>query len=190
MAKQNEETQSKQDAPKSSISIEELQAVVNAAVSAALQQTNASGKDIAQALLDARKPYVNPRDKANEDSMRLSMREQAKLTKAQVEQDQELCPHKKGANALSSRMDNQDSSWVKHILDTGEVIGICTNCTKVVSSLNPADIHHFQDRGTNITSMAGRRTFADPLAVQKRRLGLDQKEIFVEEDKPEEVAAK
>lgn len=183
-----QEKEEKQSKGKSAVSLEELQAIVNAAVTAALQQSNASGKDIAEALLEARKPYVDPKQKLNEESMRLSMREQAALTKAQTEHDQALCPHKKGANALSSRMDNQDSSFVKHILDSSEVIGICTNCTKVISSLNPQDIHYFQDRGTNITSMAGRRTFADPLRVQRARLGLDQKEIFAEEELPATTA--
>lgn len=190
MAKQNEETQSKQDAPKSSISIEELQAVVNAAVSAALQQTNASGKDIAQALLDARKPYIDPKQKANEESMRRSMREQAKLAKENAKREQAACPHVKGCSESSSRSDPFDSALAHLILDTGERVAVCTNCTRIFSSLNPEDVPFLQKKSTNQVAMSGRREFANPLAAQRARLGLDQVEIFAEEEKPVEVAAK
>lgn len=173
-----------EDNQKSSMSLEELQLVVNTAVKAALDHSNVSNRAIADALLKAREPYTDPRQKLNDENMRKNMRESVENQKRQVIFDQANCVHKKGANPLSARIDFQDSSFAKHRLDTGEVIGICTNCTKVISSLNQEDMKHFQDRGSNIMSSAGIRNFNDPLKVQKKRLGLDQKEIFIEEEEP------
>lgn len=167
---------------KSAVSLKELQAIVNAAVQAALEHSNVSNQAIADALLKAREPYIDPRQKLNEETMRANMRESEKNRKRQVQFDQENCVHKKGANPLSARIDFQDSSFAKHRLDTGEIIGICTNCTKVISSLNPDDRKWFQDRGSNIMSSAGIRTFDNPRQVQEKRLGKDQKEIFVDEE--------
>lgn len=167
---------------RSSISLDELQAVVNAAVSAALTNSSASGKAIADALLEARKPYVDPRVKANEEAARRSMKESAKREKEAFKQAQSNCRHKKGSNPLSWYAEENNSSFALHKLDTGEWIGICTNCTKVISSQIPDDAIFFQgSRGTNIRSAAGERYFADPKAVQAVRLGIDQKEIFVDE---------
>lgn len=168
---------------KSSISMEELQAVVNAAVSAALANSSASGEAIASALLEARKPYIDPRQKANEEAARTSMRESAKRDRESFAAAQKNCPHKKGSNPLSWYSDDNNSSFALHKLDTGEWVGICTNCTKVISSQIPEDAIFFQgSRGTNIRSAAGERYFSDPKKVQAARLGIGQKEIFAEEN--------
>lgn len=168
---------------KSSISMEELQAVVNAAVSAALSNSSASGEAIAAALLEARKPYVDPRLKVQEEAARKSMRESARVQREAFLEAQKNCHHKKGSNPLSWYSEENNSSFALHKLDTGEWIGICTNCTKVISSQISEDAIFFQgSRGTNIRSAAGERFFADPKTVQAARLGLNQKEIFVTED--------
>lgn len=184
------ETKSKQT---SSVSLDELQAIVNAAVTAALQQTANQGEQIASALLKAREPYVDPKQKANEESMRRSMHASDESQRRALAQDQLLCTHRKGSNALSSFPAENNYAFIKHVLDTGEIIGICTNCTKVISSVNdgrdgrPNEINFFQLPSTNGTSQAGRRFFDDPLKAQRARHGFNQKEIFVDEQSGELV---
>jgi hypothetical protein len=166
--------------------IEKLAAIVNAAVTAAMKEgaenTHAMAKTIAEALVEARKPYVSPQDVANREAARKSSREQAAKQKSIKDWEQGHCPHVKGSNPNSFRSDPYDSAVQKHLLDTGEVIGICSNCTKVFSSLNPEDYQWLTAKSTNQVSMAGRREFADSNAAKRARLGLDQKEIFVDSD--------
>jgi len=86
------------------------------------------------------------------------------------------------------------------VLDTGETIGVCSNCQKVISSMNQEDYTYFQMGGGNVRAAAGYadRFFADPLKAQRARLGLDQRELVLDEttgdlvEKPtaEELAAK
>lgn len=189
MAKEIEAKESKVEAsaPTSSVSLVELQAIVNAAVTAALAQSANQGQQIAAALLEARKPYEDPKQKANEESMRRSMHASDESQRRALAQDQLLCTHRKGSNALSSFPAENNYAFIKHVLDTGEIIGICTNCTKVISSVNdgrdgrPNEISFFQLPSTNGTSQAGRRFFDDPLKAQRARHGFDQKELVVDE---------
>lgn len=166
--------------------IEKLAAIVNAAVSAAMEkgasQSTQMAQAIAEALVEARKPYVSPQDIANRESAKKSSREQAAKQKQIKEWEQSHCKHVKGSNPNSFRSDPFDSAVAKHVLDTGEVIGICTNCTKIFSSLNPEDYEFLTAKSTNQPSMAGRREFADANAAKRARLGLDQKEIFVDSE--------
>lgn len=180
-----------EEAKKKSNSFEDAElakiaAIVNAAVSAAMkegasQSTNMASA-ITEALIEARKPYTSPQDIANRESARKSSREQAARQKRTKELEQAACKHVKGSNPNSFRSDPYDSAIARHVLDTGEIIGICTNCNKVFSSLFEADIPWLREKSTNQTSMAGRREFANQDAAKRARLGLDQKEIFVDSD--------
>lgn len=164
----------------------DLQAIVSAAVAAALEhaskQTSASNSDLAAAILKAREPYIDPKVKANEASARKSMKEQAARQKATKKMEQAACPHYKGCNNLSAEGKPQDASIAHLRLDTGELIGVCTNCTRVFSSLNPEDVPYLQKKTTNQRASAGgERYFENPAKAQRARLGLDQEEIFVNE---------
>jgi hypothetical protein len=172
---------------KLSFDIEEVQDLVTAAVVAAAEQGREANKEttlaIVQALLDARKPYIDPKQKALETMTREQNKNQAKQIKRDFEAGQDNCPHKKGSSPLSWYNDPNNSSFGIHTLDTGEIVGICTNCTKVISSLDPTHRVFFANaRGTNIRSAAGVRSFADPLAAQRAGSGRDLKEIFVDDD--------
>lgn len=164
--------------------IEKLAAIVNAAVSAAMEkgaaQSTNMAQAIAEALIEARKPYVSPQEIANRESAKKSSREQREKQEAIKKYEQKVCKHVKGSNPNSFRSDPFDSAIAKHVLDTGEVIGICTNCNRVFSSLNPEDYEWLTAKSTNQPSMAGRREFADANAAKRARLGLDQKEYFVD----------
>jgi len=170
-----------------------LAAIVNAAVSANSKENSSNMAEmasiIAKALIESKKPYIDPRVKANNEAARRSMLESRKREQEAFIAAQSNCLHKKGSNPLSWYSDPNNSSFVLHRLDTGEWIGICTNCTKVISSLLPADQPFFTgSRGTNIRSAAGERVFSDPIKAQRARLGEDQKEIFVDEESGEVVS--
>jgi hypothetical protein len=167
---------------KSSVSLDELQSIINAAVTAALQTQAANTTQLAEAIRDSKTPYVDPKQKANNESMRRSMIEAKKQEKERTEFFQnKVCPHTMGSSPNSARS-LPDSSFAVHTLDTGEIIGVCTNCQKVISSQVQDDIQWFAKKGGNIRSSAGQRTFMDPLRAQRARLGIGQEEIFVDEE--------
>lgn len=172
--------------------VTKLVAIVNAAVSAAGKENATNMNDmasiIAKALIESKKPYIDPRQKANDAAARRSMISSRAKEQAAFKAAQFNCPHKKGSNPLSWYSDPNNSSFIIHRLDNNEIIGVCTNCTKVISSQLPEDQPFFRDsRGTNIRSAAGDRVFSDPLKVQRDRLNLDAKEIFVDEETGEVV---
>lgn len=149
------------------LGIEELQAIISASVAQAVAQ---SSNVIAQALIESRKPYVNPLNKQNEDAMRDQMREVHDRIKREIEASRDGCAHLQGSNALSE-FQGQMGSFVLHQLDTGVVVGICTNCQKTIwsNSSDPAEIKMFSRKNANRMSKAGQRVFLDPLKAQATR---------------------
>lgn len=168
--------------------VTKLAAIVNAAVTAAMKESGEStqnmAKTIAEALIEARKPYIDPKQVAFNAVAKKSAREQAEKQKKVKEFEQSACEHVKGSNPNSFRSDPYDSSIARHVLDTKEVIGICTNCNRVFSSLSPEDVPFLRKKSSNQTSHAGAadRFFENPREAQEARLGKNQTEIFVDED--------
>jgi hypothetical protein len=181
------------DQERTSVSYADLQAIVSSAVAEAVKAAIASQAQnttaLADAIRDSKKPYQDPRAKANDEAMRKSMIASKKDEKERTEFYQDkVCPHTMGSSPNSARA-LPDSSFAIHVLDTGEVIGVCTNCTKVISSLKQDDLQYFAKKGGNIRSAAGQRFFSNPLKAQQARLGIGQEEIFVDEPSPETVPA-
>jgi hypothetical protein len=143
-----------------------LAQLVAAAVSSATEQ---SAQIIAKALIESRKPYVDPKQEANEETFRQSTRELELRIRRSLKNEQASCPHMQGSNALSDYQ-GQLTSIVMHRLDTGLIIGICTNCQKHFYSDRPDDQIWFRKKSGNRMSSAGQRVFMDPLrAMQKGR---------------------
>lgn len=161
--------EAKESGEKITVGATELQAIVAAAVAAALDKAQGaqveSAKIIAEALIEARKPYKDPNQEENQKRMREQMRETQERIRKNIEASRDACPHLQGSNPLSS-FQGQSGSFVLHTLDTGEMIGICTNCLKVISSSNRDDIKFFQKKNGNVPSAAGQRIFFDPLKVR------------------------
>jgi hypothetical protein len=170
---------------RTSISYTELQGIVSAAVSEAVKAAIASQSQntvaLADAIRDSKRPYEDPKQKANDAAMRKSMIAAKNEEKKRTTYFQDnVCPHTMGSSESSARA-LPDSSFAVHVLDTGEVIGVCTNCQKVISSLKQEDARLFAKKGGNIRSAAGQRTFVNPYKAQQARLGIGQEEIFVNE---------
>lgn len=150
----------------------QLQELIAGAVSSAVEKANEQSasafEKLANALIESRKPYVDPKQAENEENMRKQMREQTRKQKLLLERDQQVCEHKQGSNSLSMFTSPMGmSSIIHHTLDTGEVIGICTNCIKIIRWGDPDYTKLMNMRSGDVPSSAGRRFFADPVAAIK-----------------------
>jgi hypothetical protein len=150
---------------KMALSVDELQTIISASVSNALEQ---SSKIMANAILEARKPYVDPGREENERRQREQSREAYERIRAEIEASYKTCPHLQGSNALSE-FQGQLGSFVLHQLDTGVIVGICTNCQKQIWSNNPEDHEYFRRKQANRISRAGQRVFLNPVKAQAAR---------------------
>jgi hypothetical protein len=161
MAKnQEEETPPKEI----TLNLKDLQAMIAQAVAmASIEAGKSTSETLANAILESRKPYVDPRNEQNEEQMRQSSREQRKREIEQTKYSQDNCPHMQGSNALSDRRGDM-SAIVMHKLDTGLVIGICTNCIKIFDARNPDHRKFFNMKSGNRMSASGSRFFSDPVA--------------------------
>lgn len=160
---------------KISLGLDDLKELITSAVAQAVAHSQeSSAKIIAEAMLEARKPYVDPRQKQNEEMMREQMRDVQERINREIEASKASCPHLQGSNALSE-FQGQLGSFILHQLDTTEVIGICSNCQKIIRSTNdgkdgrPDDTQYFMRKSANRLSRAGQRQFRDPTKAQLAR---------------------
>src|SRR5579875_3449487 len=118
------------------LSAKDLQALINSAVTAAVTKATEAAaqgnietfKMLADAIIESRKPYVDPNKVKNEELMREQMREQRRRLEESLKRDQARCQHLQGSHELSDFPSPHGlTSIVHHYLDTGEQIGICTN---------------------------------------------------------------
>jgi hypothetical protein len=65
----------------------------------------ASSDKLANALLESRKPYRDPKQEENEEFMREQAREQRRRESANLKAYQDNCPHLAGSNPLSDQPD-------------------------------------------------------------------------------------
>ena len=152
------------------ISMSELREMMVAAVTAAVQQSSeTSAKMIAEALIESKKPYIDPRQAENEANMRKSMHEVHERIQRDIKASQDSCSHLQGANSLSDypRQFNL-TAIVQHKTDVGEIIGICTNCQRIFRQGDPDYIEQmFKRKSGNRMSQAGQRTFINPYDVER-----------------------
>ena len=83
---------------KVTLTVAELQALINTSKGDSMEKL---GAILANALLESKKPYVDPRQQENEAAMRKAMRLQLEQQKRDLVATQELCPHLIGCNQLS-----------------------------------------------------------------------------------------
>jgi hypothetical protein len=152
----------------------ELQQMISAAVSAAVGAANEKStevmskgmEELAKALIESKKPYIDPRQVQNEEAMRKSMREVNERMRKQILASQATCPHLQGSSE-NSDFTGQLTSIVMHRLDNGVIVGICTNCQMQIFSDDPSpEVQKlFRMKSGNRMSSAGVRTFLDPKAA-------------------------
>lgn len=128
-----------------------------ALLTTAIQQSNAGQQEnMLNALSELRKPYENPGEKALQEQMRIAHRALMAKQEAGEKASQEACPHFQGCSEHSDRAGDQ-TSIIKHRLDSGEVIGICTNCQRVFRQTDEDYRKQMGRKSGNQMSQAGQR---------------------------------
>lgn len=151
---------------KVTLDMADLQQIISSAVATAVAS---SANVLAEAIKESKRPYVDEKQHANDETMRQSMREQMKRIREDIAASQDSCPHLQGSNPLSEQS-GVLTSIVRHRLDTGEVVGFCTNCTRIFRA-NDKDYGYWMRRKSgNRLSEAGRRFFLDPSSVIRATL--------------------
>jgi hypothetical protein len=160
-----------------SLTVDQLQEIISAAVA---KQNSAPSSDqmfskLIEAVIESRKPYKDPLQAENDRLQRDADRAQLAATEANKKFAQDSCPHVKG---LGGQEPGSTSSFWLHTADTGERIGICSFCQKVISSLVPEDAKFFAMKGSNVPSAAGVRAFLDPVAAMTARFPAEQRKAI------------
>jgi hypothetical protein len=151
-----------------SMTREDLSALIAGAIEAAKVASSNDTAALVNAILESRKPYVDPAQKATLTAIRKQMREQRLKIMEQMKLEQASCPHLQGSNPLSDFPSPHGlTALVQHVLDTGEMIGVCTNCGRIFRSCDPDYRQWMAKKSGNRMSSAGRRFFADPVAAIK-----------------------
>jgi hypothetical protein len=144
-------------APK--LSMNDLSALALALAEAMKSASKEQAAVLANAFAESRKPYVDPLHEENNRNMRESMRAQAKEQRLGKIAEQDSCPHLQGSSPLSAETTGNKSSFCLLKLPTGEVIGVCSNCQKVISNRHPKHLVHFRKKGGNELASSGNREF-------------------------------
>lgn len=147
---------------------QEFSALISELVGQLTAQNNAQNRDLVNAIIESRKPYVSPKAEADALAMKEQMRRQHEQLEANRLADQARCEHIQGSNSLSDYPSVYGrTSIIWHVLDTQEVIGVCTNCTRVFRSCDPDYATWRKKPSGNRMSAAGQRFFPDPLGAMR-----------------------
>lgn len=140
---------------------EDLASIVNAAVSAMSNQSaEVSAQIIANALIESRKPYIDPKREQNEEQFRQNDREIKRRLRENLKIAQDSCQHMYGG--LGDEPHASLSAFQMHRLDTGLIVGWCSVCSKRIFSDRPEDRNFFTRKSASRMSSAGLRNFYDP----------------------------
>jgi hypothetical protein len=143
---------------------------------AKIQQDNAKAgeaqaKVLAEAFAESRKPYVDPGQEENLKNARKQMRQQQLNQLRSAKLQQKNCEHEQGQTG-----DERNGKSAFHFLKlpTGEWIGICSYCRKVISSTDPRDARFFQKKSGR-PAEAGQFMLTDPIEAQLARRSPDER---------------
>ena len=124
-----------------------------------------AAKLIADALKESRKPFVDERQKENDELFRQGARQQEERRRAAVQADQATCTHLQGSNPLSEKTGDL-TSWSWHRYDDGVIRGICTNCQRLITPEDHDYVYEFRRKSGNRISSAGLRMNLVPMVAQ------------------------
>lgn len=128
----------------------------------------------AEAISQLSPHYKSPEQKEFEEAARKQQRDQQIQTLKMKKRQQRYCQHEIGQTG-TKRTGEGAFNLLK--LPTGETIGVCTYCQKVISSLNPDHIQYFRSKVGGTMAEAGQLTefISDPIKAQLARLGPDER---------------
>lgn len=154
------------------LTVDQLQQLLTAAGASQARPDDGFDK-LVQAIIDSRKPYVDPAQAETNKNFQEANRQQERDKRRMIQAAQDNCPHEKGANG--NRSFGESAFW-KIRLDTGEHVGICSQCGKEISSLYPEHSQFFRKRGDNLDAAAGQRQFMDPVKAMTARLAPEERQ--------------
>lgn len=160
-----------------SLTFTQLQELIAEAKKEQDSGSKAQFKQLVEAIIESRKPYRNPLEEENEKAFRDASRQQLKAERENTKRAQDACPHVKGLRG--TRPGSESAFWM-HRLDTGETVGICCQCGKVISSLMPEDAIFFAKAGDNVPSGAGIRNFLHPIEAMTARFPEEERKKIVD----------
>lgn len=154
---------------KISLTQDELQALISKAISESQAQTQTAVlKELTNAILESRKPYISPETIANEEAFKKSSRELAERIQRARKAAMENCQHLQGSHELSEATSPQGlTSIIQHYTDVGALIGLCTNCGRFFYPGDSDYVFWMRKKSGNKASAAGRRMFVDPIKAME-----------------------
>ncbi len=143
---------------------------------AKLQQDAAdSAKNQNKALIEGLKElsphYVPPAQQENIKNQRLQQRKIEVFKIKNLRRQQANCDHEVGQ---TGRKRNGEGAFAGLKLCTGETIGVCFYCGKVISSLNPEHQKYFRKINGTVAQSGMIEGIADPIKAQLSRLSEDE----------------
>jgi len=147
---------------------------------AKIQQDNAKAgeaqaKVLAEAFAESRKPYVDPGQEENLRNARKQMRAQQLNQLRNAKLQQRNCEHEQGQTG-----DERNGKSAFHFLKlpTGEWIGVCSYCRKIISSTDPRDQKFFLKKSGR-PAESGQFPLMDPIEAQLARRSPDERALVL-----------
>lgn len=128
-----------------------------------LAKMNSESTDrLAQAIIQAQKPYVDPKAEENDRKFRENNRRQRDAQMKAIKDGQASCPHIAGCNPLSESQDMYSRTCIVwHETDATEIVGICTNCQRIFRETDPDYMDWRRKQSINRISRGGNRQWPD-----------------------------
>ncbi len=164
-------TKEKETAPEVTLNSADLLALILKIQQDSAESQRKSNELLAQALQDSRKPYVDPKQEENRLASNKTLRdiEHNKLRRATAMQA--ACEHEQG---MTGDERNGKGAFACLKLPTGELIGVCMYCQKVISSVNPKHGKYFRKKSGRVAE-AGQFMLNDPIESALARLTEEDK---------------
>lgn len=158
-------------APDAPITTAQLMDLLGKLASAQNQSSENIAQTMATAMMEVRKPYIDPKQEENDRKFRDNNRRQRESERLSMRRNQESCPHIAGCSAQSSSADMYGRTCIVwHQTDATEVVGICTNCQRIFRETDEDFMLWRRKQSINHPmSKSGwdQRYFADPKAARE-----------------------
>lgn len=155
--------------PDAPITTAQLLQLLNTMAASQTQSSQNLAQTLADAIVKAREPFVDPKKEENDKMFREQNRRQMEQERQAKYANQKACPHIAGCNSLSDFRDHMSrTSIIWHKTDSSETLGICTNCQRIFHDNEP-DYQEWRSKPCfNKPSASGNREYADPIAARER----------------------
>jgi len=112
-------------------------------------------KALAEAIIEGRKPYVDPQVlKAKQDELE-EKRRQVRLELIKRQETKRQCPHLRTRSDGSFESGKLNIKWMEH--SNGIILGVCGTCYSQFDARNPADLRWLQADGMAYNQMGRAR---------------------------------